>query len=235
MTKCLVKKSKVSGINRESSQAAFFQIMASGSTRIGSSEDQQLMTWLSLQIFKICFDTFFAASDKSGATAKPITTEEEDITSYVGGSVIYKLERRAPAESQERQILRTFISASEPEETSLLAAKSRGKLTNITNDAKKMFIELEQVFRDIFPTFTENMSYPDYMKACCDNTVIQDCFYSGSYSVSNSDVKDKVLLDVIKLYFKIRVHHRCRTVIEAVRAKSKISSKDKSLRSKLAK
>ena len=98
-----------------------------------------------------------------------------------------------------------------------------------------MFVEMEQVFRDTFPKSTSNINLTDYVDACCDNSVIQDCFFSATYSVENCSEKDKVFLNNVKLYFKIRVHHKCKTIIDVVRAKTKVSSKNKAQRSKLAK
>ena len=131
-------------------------------------------------------------------------------------------------------ILNNLVSDEVPEEGTLLHAKSRGKLTNLTSDSKGLFVELEQVFRDTFPTVTAKIDAADYETACYKNQVIQDCFFSSASELDNVSVKDKVLSKIIQLYFKIRIHHKCKIILDSIRAKTKMSNKDRALRAKLA-
>ena len=190
--------------------------------------------WLALQVFTKALDESNNQDNTSKPLVQPITAEEIDIAHYIGGAVISKLKKKSKSDD-ELNVLKNFVSEEAPEEGTLLHAKSRGKLTNMTSDSKGMFVELEQVFRDTFPCTTAKVNAADYKAACYKNKVIQDCYFSSVFALDNISVKDKVLSDIIQLYFTIRIHHKCKIILDSVRAKSKTSSKDRSLRAKLAK
>ena len=127
-----------------------------------------------------------------------------------------------------------FVSDTEPEPQTLVAAKSRGRLINLNKDGKVMFESFENMFRSLFPTSVFNVSMEKYIESCLSDEIVQDCFHNATDS-SISGFKDKVLLDMICLFFKVRVHQKCRVIVDNVRGKQKASSKEKALRSKLAK
>ena len=86
-----------------------------------------------------------------------------------------------------------------------------------------MFVELEQVFRDTFQSSTDRMDVNLYQSACTANDVIQNCFFSATYSAAHS--KENVFSNIISLYFKVRVHHKCKTIVDTVRSKKNVSGK----------
>ena len=191
------------------------------------------MTSLALQVFTKALDGSNSHENTSKPLVRAITTEEMDIAHYIGGAVISKLQKKSKNED-EINVLGRLASDKAPEEGTLLHAKSCGKLTNMTSDSKGMFVELEQVFRDTFPCATAKVTAAEYKTACYKNKVIQDCYFSSVFKVDNVSVKDKVLSDIIQLYFTIRIHHKCKIIIDSVYAKTKVSSKDRALRAKLA-
>ena len=233
---CLVRTSNIAGVNRESSQSAFFKMTCGEDLEELSTVtgDHQLTMWLALQVFTKALDESNNQDNNPRPLVRRITVEETDIAHYIGGAVVSKLKNRSKNDD-EINVLGKLVTDHAPEEGTLLQAKSRGKLTNMTSDAKGMFVELEQVFRDTFPYTTAKVNAADYKAACYKNKVIQDCYFSAVFAFDNVTLKDKVLSDIIQLYFTIRIHHKCKIILDSVRAKSKVSSKDRALCAKLAK
>ena len=165
-----------------------------------------------------------------------VTPEEADIAHYIAGFVLKKLWERS-GNAEHRRILTSFITDSSPEPDTLLAAKSHGKLTNITNEAKCMFTELEQVFRGTVVPSAVNSSINEisYVKACQCNKVIQDCNYSSTYREEHNEVKETLLFDIVSFFFNFRVYRKCRVTVDRDRANTRVSSKEKALWSKPAK
>ena len=83
-------------------------------------------------------------------TPSVITPEEIDMTHYIGGDVVSKLKHKCS--DDESYVFNQLISEEAPKQSTLLHAKSRGKLTNKTSDSKCLFVEMEQLYSDIFPT-----------------------------------------------------------------------------------
>ena len=112
-----------------------------------------------------------------------------------------------------------------------ISSKVKGK-TNLTEDGKCIFLALEEIFRNQYPENVTNMEQSNFTEKCLNNHSIQNCFHSATDHVM-SDKKKKVLLDIISLFFKVRVHHKCKIIIENIRRKKVDSQKQKSLHSKL--
>ena len=227
-----VNKSKIPGVNREASQAKFFSMMSTGMQDLTAiTGNHQLTMWLCVNAVELLARS---GPTYSAATATPPPTDEElDIVHYIGGFVVSKLKKRSRV-SEYREVIETMISSSEPEPGTLLAVRSRGGLINLTQDGKSLFVELEQVFRELFPPLTLNIALSQFSRAVLSNQVVQDCFHNSTAGIDCSH-KENVVSDIVALYFKVRVHHKCKTIIEKVRSKKRDATKEKALRSKLAK
>ena len=229
-------KSKVKGVNREASQAAFFKLMTGGVQELtAESGDHRLTMWICNNIF----EAFLSRSASIPTTScdlsstRPLSPEEADIAHYIGGFVCAKLKQRIN-NIECRQILETFISSAEPAQDTLCAAKSRGRLTNLTKDGQGIFVELEQIFFAIFPPTVTQADVEKYTGACIDNDIIQNCFHSSTGHMDMNS-EDKLLKNIIALYFKVRAYQKCKVLVEKVRSKKRASKEEKALRSKLAK
>ena len=232
-SKCLVKSFRIQGDNRIASQTAFYKASEDGTMQelthlLG---DHQLSMWLSLETFTKALDES-TKSETVHPTTSVITAEERDIAHYIGGAVVSKLKHKCT--DDESCIYHKLISEEAPKQGTLLHAKSRGKLTNLTADSKCLFVEMEQLFRDTFPTTAATINAADFQVACYKNQVIQDCFFSSVSELDNTSSKEKVISKIIQLYFKIRIHHNCKIILDSVRSKNKKSNKDRALRAKLA-
>ena len=86
-----------------------------------------------------------------------------------------------------------------------MAATSRGKLTNLSKDGHCIFVDLEQIVGCIFPASTTSVSEDDFLQKCIESHVVQDCFHNSTNSLDTT-LKDIVLVDMISLYFKVRIH-----------------------------
>ena len=227
-------KSKLRGVNREASQTAFIQLMAGGVQDLTKlSGNHQLTMWISTTVFEGFCKTITTELPSTAETSMPISSEEADITHYIGGFVSCKLKKRH-SDTKYKDVVTALESDEEPATNTLIAAKSRGKLTNLSKDGQCMFVELENVFRFLFPSSVVNASPTVYIEKCVGNDTVQDCFHSATHHLDTS-LKGDVLSDMISLYFKVRIHQKCKCLIEKVRNKKRDSKKEKALRSKLAK
>ena len=161
-----------------------------------------------------------------------ITQEEADVAHYIGGFVCCKLKQRNKL-YEYKEVLSALESAEEPKPKTLLTAKSRGQLTNLSKDGQSFFVELEQIFRDTFPSTVTTVSEHDFCQRCMASDVVQDCFHSCTHCIDTMK-KDNVLTDMISLYFKVRIHQKCKCVVDKIRNTKRDSKKEKALRSKLS-
>ena len=113
--------------------------------------------------------------------------------------------------------------------------KSCGELKNMTSECKSVLAELEQVLRDTFPYATAKVNAADSKAVCYKNKVILDCYFSSVFALVSVLVKYEVLSDIGQLYFTIRIHDKCKIIMDSIRARIKVSSNDRALRAKLAK
>lgn len=226
------------GVNREASQAALHKFLAAGCHDLTVlSGSHQLTMWLCLHLFEDFVDfqqtSELTAASSTDSSKSGLSPAEEDIAHYIGGFVCCKLKQRSSDDSY-KDVVRALVSSDEPAKCTLLAAKSRGGLLHLTQDAKCVFVQFEEVFRLVFPPSSVKLDVGKYAKACLDNEVVQNCFHSLTSSL-DSAMKDKVFCDIISLYFKVRVHRQCKNIVEQVHCKKHDSKKAKALRSKLAK
>ena len=134
---CASSKSHITGIHCEQSQAKFYQYMCSEASDLTElTKDHQLTMWLCTK----ALDWFaHRQSSTSGRTSSisstTVSVEEADVASYIGGFICCKLKQRHSAEDYIN-VIDLLVSKEEPSHDTLLAAKSRGRLTNITKDGK---------------------------------------------------------------------------------------------------
>ena len=112
----------------------------------------------------------------------------------------------------------------------------RGGLTKVTQEAWEMFLSMENVFRDVtgasnFGAFNTESEFARR----CDSDVSSSFFnIIGSDETASAAVSRQVLEDtfdrIIKLYFKIRINHKCKQLMEQV----KVQWREKALRKRLS-
>ena len=253
LASCIVSTSKVRGVICETAQAEFIKMMSKGVPALTAlTSNHQLTMWLANTVFTDfikCSSINSSSSSSSSSvgggsssssgggisSSRVISPDEIDVVSYIGGFVICKLKQRNKLGMGYTMILEAMESEEEPNPKTLVAAKSRGRLINLNKDGQSLFLELECIFRDLYSLFIANVSVSEYTEKCISNDIVQNCFHSATHSMENVKFKDSVLSGIIKLFFKIRVHHKCRCIVEKLRNKKLDSKKEKSLRTKLTK
>ena len=126
--------------------------------------------WIALQVLNKALDES-ARMKTATSLSSVIAPQERDVAHYIEGAVIAKLKHKSKNDGV-LNLLNMLSSNEAPEEGTLLNAKTRGRLTNLTSDSKTMFVEMKQVFRDIFSATTAKIKAGDYEVACYNNKVI---------------------------------------------------------------
>lgn len=188
---------KILGNLREKSQAAFFSIAAAGMPELTEvAGDHRLMMWLSLQVLERTLDSFRSTTVTTSNLSKPLSSEESDIAHYIGGCVVAKLKKEKWNENMD--FFSCFLEYRDADLDSLVGAKSRGNLINLTSPAKSFFAEMELVFRDTFAVSDEKMPESSFYNKCCANQVIQDCYHSLTHCVDDTE---RVFPKIISFFF----------------------------------
>lgn len=146
------------------------------------TKDHQLTMWLCTKAMDL-FSLSSVASTVSGASqagdTDNVSPEEADVAHYIGGFVCCKLKQRNCTDDYVT-VIEALVSSSEPSHQTLLAAKSRGRLTNLTEDGKCVFLSVEESFRHLFPPSVIKMDKNHFIEECVNNRVVQNCFHSAT-------------------------------------------------------
>ena len=129
--------------------------------------------------------------------------------------------------------LKEFVSEEPPEQGTLLSMQSRGGLINLTENGKTLFFQLEEVF--IAEDDTISKKEDSFIENSFKDDVIQNCFFNSTYvSQLTPENLEQCLEYIAKLYFKVRINAKCRSIVSMIRNKSTLSRKEKALRMKLS-
>ena len=168
-----------------------------------------------------------------------LSSRDIDVVYHIGGSIVCKLRKRYRSRRQEdREECIEYLcrGGSAPDQpgasTSLTAVLDRGGLAHITATALTVFSYLECMFRNCFDKITSHMSPTYYQSRVID--AVTGTFYEATCESSVSDdVKESVLSDVIKLFFKIRCHSQLQKIFCTFRIRKNTARKQKPLRKSL--
>ena len=158
-----------------------------------------------------------------------------DILKYIGGSIMHSIrDRNKPSGKQTHKtaamhdILNCLESDNKTDITqmSLTRMLDRGSQTYLKQKAVDLFVQLECHFHQLKG---EQMASGDvFSKKCIDDKDVTECFYQLCCgSLAGDADKEHALNLIIKLFFKIRMHHSCRQLMEAHRRKQNLSKKRK--------
>ena len=163
-----------------------------------------------------------------------ITDSEKDILHFIGGSIIHKIENKLHRQGKSQKtcmhILQSFKSQ-EKDTKSLTAVHDRGGLTYVKKTFTTFLEFAEHQFRSSSKFSTES-----FLHACRHNSALTSAFYDMIEDCEDEEgdiQKHNVLEKILILFFKIRVHHKCRRMMDEHRAEQKISKKQKGLRKTL--
>lgn len=201
--------------------------------------------WLCFEALNIMistvFDKFFKTEIKYTEKGNQSLNDiEKNITHYIGGAVLQKIKKKTyrlkdQEEKQEILTILESLSANSSESTlSLTSLLDRGGLVTLHPNIELLFAELEMTFRAMFSGFSSSaISFEAYLQECSISTVSKK-FYDHLYSVcTQENKKEKVLKDVIYIYFKIRARHKCKTFMDDFYRLSKKEKREKGTRKRL--
>ena len=154
----------------------------------------------------------FSQPTPSSTTSAEITPEEEDILQYVAGYMVQKFRGRPGCES--------LLSV---EKSGLVAALDRGGLTSPSAQFVLIVKELEISFRN----FVWTSGQQSVFLRCIPESCRQDFF---SLVDLEPDLADSFFSVICRLFFKVRMHQKCRQFVEQYVKAKKISRKTKPLR-----
>lgn len=209
-------------------------------------------TWLCMKVFDLMLMKAYDKSDpKSVSAGCQIPSEECDIVEYIGGFVIQGLKKHVSKLSNVVQkaellsCLSQFFYSEQDEELqnmqypdnnkSLTQLFDRGGLIKIKPNATQIFLGLEETFRHLYDgNLTETTKYEVFFEKACELEKVSVCYFDEVYGVNASEAtKEQVLQSLAKLYFKVRIHHKCKAYMDTHKKLQQKSKKEKGLRKTL--
>ena len=226
--------------SKEKSWTRFHQAAVNGFPGVGAVTGcAKFAMLLALEIFTHLLEIAFPPQPTTNTLVTELSSTDIDIVSHIGGSIVCKLRKRYRSHKREdreeciESLCKHRGGGSVPDQpgasTSLTTVLDRGGLTHITATALTVFNDLERTFRNCFDKITTDMSPKYYQSRVVD--AVTCTFYEATCESSVSDdVKENVLSDVIKLFFKIRCHSQLQKIVRTFRIKKNTARKQKPLR-----
>lgn len=184
---------------------------------------QPLTAWLMLSVVE-CVVSGQHSTDHHVDCSVPLPTKEEkDVLSYIGGFIVRRVMR------SYHEVGKTFVSGDDPETDSLTGALSRGGLLNLKGPARTLFIELEIVFRRLFPRDSLKCTMHRFVEEALSDTTVRDSFHDLTHLIENDAEGEGAMCLLLNCFFTVRIHQQCHNVVEEMAHNKKISKKDKSL------
>ncbi|KAK7481947.1 hypothetical protein BaRGS_00026855 [Batillaria attramentaria] len=197
-------------------------------------------------IFLLCLTIFeHLKTINYGQTAaatdsKPdsVTSEERDILQYIGGSIVCSIKNKLTASSHDQEgklLLIASLCGEKPSQegssASLTSLLDRGGLTYVKPGVIQCMEMMEMEFR----RHGNNVSAREkFMGACMNNQDLTSTFYSCTYKcLATEEEREDIFENMLRLFFKIRIHHQCKVFMDKYRAKNQLSSKQKGIRKQL--
>ena len=121
------------------------------------------------------------------------------------------------------------------EARSMTQLLDRGGLTRIHPNISKVFLTLESIFRFLFNGPRQQLCFRTFLSEASKSDLILACLYDQMYKVNATEsTMEKIFHGIVKSYFTVRAHHKCKTFMDEHRRKTKKPKKEKALRKALA-
>ncbi len=160
-----------------------------------------------------------------------------EVLAYIGGALIRKLKYHYIRTKKEDKRVILEMLATEHDNpavlySNLIRMRNRGGLTYLKQSTVEFFAEVEGLFRETFrdaTSFSRKQFINDAFALAGNDFLfcIQESGDSGQYS---DETKHEVMCDLLNKFFKLRVCHRARIIMEKVKVQN---LKTKSLRKSL--
>ncbi|XP_055889512.1 uncharacterized protein LOC129926915 [Biomphalaria glabrata] len=210
---------------------------------------QQLSAWISLKVFEhLIILAYGNKMEKNVTIINTLKDQEKSTINYIGGCIVKKIKRKvmrsAKTETRDKKLycLSLLVCQSQEEtvENQMTFLLDRGGLTYIKSKVANLLYEAETTFQDMVGAKDQlklrNISVSDFLQKCLDNQLITSAFYgliNDGNKIVNDEIMGEILDTIIILFFKIRMHHKLKVLMDSIRKQENKSRKEKSLRKKL--
>ncbi|ELU15258.1 hypothetical protein CAPTEDRAFT_212497, partial [Capitella teleta] len=165
----------------------------------------------------------FAPPSKD-ANTETVTDHQSEIIMYITGAILHKLKKRyaRSGRSDDLDVIEGLISHEKKKgpRPSLIEVKSRGGLLTPVE-------ALEPLMRIAYQKFKTGLKSAGLFSAEVMTTGLPE-------ESPISDLDDRVMNDIMRLFHKIMCHHECFLFLEKLKNKNNCTGKGKALRVKLA-
>ncbi|XP_076447573.1 uncharacterized protein LOC143284615 [Babylonia areolata] len=251
LTSCLVPRSKFLNAAKERAwgnyHCAFLKNMESLTETTKSS---QVSAWIALRIFQRLVSDCYCNRKSDCEPDTFIPEEEKTVIRYVAGSVIKKIKQKLWRLQKNHHIdeqiecLNNLTLHSGEEEgcsqsaTDMTKLLDRGGLTYVKPNISEMFCTVEVVFRQLAGTGNDvkEVSVNSFVAACLESTDVTERYYDTLYQCGQSlstKIAGDVLIHILDLFFRIRIHHKMKIMMDKVRYELNLKKKQKGLRKTL--
>lgn len=249
LDKCLVPRSKFLSSTREKAWSfyhkEYIRNMASVTKLTGSPAAS---AWLCLKAFQHLVSVNYTApvTTTTKSLKRPMTEDDEDIVSYIGGSIVQKIKKtlfvlKESVEKSERLACLEKMREKDCDQSTtnskvtLTGTLDRGGLVYLKPSAISFFSLVEEKFRDLCSGANESQYTENHFEHSCSQdenltSKFLDIVQTGD---SVTSAGEAVFSSSVKTYFRVRVHHECRKFMDAYRHRQSLSKREKSLRKTL--
>ncbi|XP_025097062.1 uncharacterized protein LOC112565662 [Pomacea canaliculata] len=222
---CLVHKTKLPHSDREKSWGNFHKANIQNMGALNSvTGSPMISSWLTLRCFECLLNKNYlviASSTNIDNINEELSEDILDIVNYIGGSIITKMKQRLQRgrenSSKEEQLLcLAHLTQEDDGVHSLTSTLNRGGLVFLKPATKYFFHLLEKKTLEVFTLESvERCRLVDFQTMCSQDSVIASAFSGLTYEAESAeDNKEAVFEGIVRLYFKVRVHHECRQYME---------------------
>ena len=219
MNKCLVGKRLMLSASREMVWRNFHAGLCENIAALMSltSGNKPAASMVCLKLMKTLVKANYSPP---GSTQRqdeePMTSKEEDVITYIAGYLLKKLQHY-----QGTSVLTTT------EASGYLAAKDRGGLTRPSSEFVAVIYEMERAFREL-PLKSAKLS--DFQEILLNYSVHFNFFILLDEVHGTTENKELFYIDLCSLFFVVRIHQKCRNIVDKYIQSTKISRKSKALR-----
>lgn len=199
----------------------------------------QLSAFIALRVFeKIVSDVY--SQGKTPGLVVYFHEEEKGTVRYIGGAVVRKIKSRLrridkiEQKDEKLQCLDAMCQNRVESTTDMTSVLDKGGLTYLKSNVAEVFYKMETLFRSLTGSNIEKISSADFVLAAMEDESITSGFYESLYPCTfQTSVVEAVLQYILELYFKIRIHHKLKTTMDTIRAKTRKTKREKGLRKKI--
>lgn len=251
LNNCLVARGKFLHSCREQAWAKYYhaytQHMGDVTELTGAPATS---TWLCMGVFGDLLDKAYPLAHDTGDRARQcfqLPEDTKDIVSYIGGSIVTKLRRKAATlqDSDDKEaILDCLSELCDPDGNGKQSGKSDCRLTKTLNRGGLVFLKTSaQHFFQLLEVEVKracntvhgkaHLKLTEFVEECAADETLTSAFHSATYIACNEEQKEFIFAKIVQLYYKIRVHHECKLFMERLKCKASTVVQKKGLRKTL--